>query len=636
MDVKKRALDEANATLEQLNASRNTPKFKLQYYLQLLGTDTSSIPADASQTFTEIDNLFDKPSDDGGLLLIPSEADEIDKADTAKNVNLGAGIAEAISAIFHALPSETIHATPIGVGLSIQWGFPFAANASSAIARGVKIGADYLSAESALAGMRTNFLKQRQDRVQQANVAGYELTSIDKQILTQQVRIDIAGKDITTQQAQMDNSQDVLTYLQSKYTNQQLYAWLDQQTQSLCYSAYTLAYDLAKRVEKVYMFERPLDKRSYIQYGYWDQAHNGLLAGERLSSALRQLEAAYQMDRGYDYEITKNVSLRLTQPLQLLSLRQTGSCKFDLPEIYFDMDFPGQYLRRIKSVSLTLPCVTGPYTAVSCTLRLLSHSYRTSPQVKGVSDYPRAVDNQDDRFATTNIPISAIATSNAQSDAGLFELDFRSGERYLPFEGAGAISSWSLQLPGALRQFDYSTITDAILTVRYTSNEGGAQLQAAAAGSVAGFVKSVDNLSNTEGLFQLWDLKAEFATDWYRIANPPAAGSDPTQRIMTLRKLNQGLPSFTAAAKKVIAVDIYLVSTTPLPAAAPSVALVTTTASGTALGDAVLFEEGASVRSLSVYQAVDADLQIGTWQFTIADDTVALDRIWLILRYTMG
>jgi hypothetical protein len=634
--VKQRTLDEANATLEQLTASRDTPKYKLQYYLELLGMDLSSVPKDATETFNEISNLFDAPASDGGLMLIPSEAEQMDKGGSAKTLNIGAGIAETLASVFLALPGTTAHGTPLGVGIAVKWGFPSLGQASSAVARGIKVQADSLTVESSLAGLRSTYLKQRQDRVNQANVAGYELTNIDKQILTQNVRVDMATKDIKTQQQQVDNSQQVLTFLQDKYTNQQLYTWLDQQTQSLCYSAYTLAYDLAKRVEKAYHFERPLDTRTYVQYGYWDPTHSGLLAGDALSSALRNLEAAYQLDRGYDYEIAKNVSLRLTQPLQLLALRQTGSCQIELPEIMFDMDFPGHYLRRIKSISLTLPCVTGPYTAVSCTLRLLTHTYRISPSAKGASDYPQTTGAPDPRFATTNIPISAISTSTAQNDAGLFELDFRGGERFLPFEGAGVISTWSLQLPDALRQFDYSTIADAVMTVRYTSNDGGSQLQGAAGASVAAYVKSANNLATTEGLFTLWDLKAEFATGWYRIANPPAADSDPTQRFMTLTNLNQALPVFTASAKKLTAVDIYIYSAITLPDAALSVALVTTTMSGTSVGEAVNFTQGDSVRSLSVYQALGAYLQIGTWQFAVADAKVSLERIFLVVRYQLS
>jgi Tc toxin complex TcA C-terminal TcB-binding domain len=65
---------------------------------------------------------------------------------------------------------------------------------------------------------------------------------------------------------------------------------------------------------------------------------------------LKQLEAAYQEKRGYDFEIVKNISLQQLNPLALISLRENGQCDFALPEVLFDMGYPGHYMRRIKSV----------------------------------------------------------------------------------------------------------------------------------------------------------------------------------------------------------------------------------------------------------------------------------------------
>ena len=41
----------------------------------------------------------------------------------------------------------------------------------------------------------------------------------------------------------------------------------------------------------------------------------------------------------------------------------------------------------------------------------------------------------------------------------------------MPFEGAGAISSWELSLPKNFRQFDYQTINDVILHISYTAEQ---------------------------------------------------------------------------------------------------------------------------------------------------------------------
>jgi hypothetical protein len=53
--------------------------------------------------------------------------------------------------------------------------------------------------------------------------------------------------------------------------------------------------------------------------------------------------------------------------------------------------------------------------------------------------------NRKTRFVEINIPVRAITASGAQNGSGVFELSFRDG-RHLPFEGAGAISEWSLEL----------------------------------------------------------------------------------------------------------------------------------------------------------------------------------------------
>ena len=84
------------------------------------------------------------------------------------------------------------------------------------------------------------------------------------------------------------------------------------------------------------------------------------MAGEKLQYDLRRLETAYIEQNRREFELTKHVSLALLDPLALVRLRETGRCFFHLPEEIFDLDFPGHYFRRIKSVSLTLPCVVGP------------------------------------------------------------------------------------------------------------------------------------------------------------------------------------------------------------------------------------------------------------------------------------
>lgn len=99
------------------------------------------------------------------------------------------------------------------------------------------------------------------------------------------------------------------------------------------------------------------------------------------------------------------------------------------------MDFPGHYCRRIKAVSVSIPCVVGPYTSIGCTLQLLEHRYRLRPGASSTGSYYRQDAANDERFYTDGIPISSVALSTGSHDSGVFELSFN-GERY----GAGVIS----------------------------------------------------------------------------------------------------------------------------------------------------------------------------------------------------
>jgi hypothetical protein len=53
----------------------------------------------------------------------------------------------------------------------------------------------------------------------------------------------------------------------------------------------------------------------------------------------------------------------------------------------------------------------------------------------------------------------------------------------LGLEGAGAISKWRIELPDTFREFDYDSITDVVMHLRYTALDGGDKLRSVAVGS---------------------------------------------------------------------------------------------------------------------------------------------------------
>lgn len=126
------------------------------------------------------------------------------------------------------------------------------------------------------------------------------------------------------------------------------------------------------------------------------------------------------------------------------------------------------------------------------------------------NEYNRLPDN-DLRFTDAAGVVDSIVTSSGQNDSGLFETNLRD-ERYLPFEGAGAISEWRLQLPESFRQFDYKSISDIVLHVRYTARDGGKELADAAKLNI------LRQFSETKSnLVQMLSLHQEYPSSWNQL-----------------------------------------------------------------------------------------------------------------------
>jgi receptor-binding and translocation channel-forming TcA subunit of Tc toxin len=417
-----------------------------------------------------------------------------------------------------------------------------------------------------IAATMGNYRRRQDDWRFQGELATSEIATIDKQILAAQVRAAIAEQDVENQDLQIEQFETADEFMRSKYTNQQLFDWQAKNVASVYFQGYQLAYDMAKRAEKCFQHERGDPSATFVQFGYWDSLKKGLLAGERLANDIRRMEAGYLEQNSRELEITKNVSLTQHFPLSLVMLKETGACTIVLPEWLFDLDYPGHYFRRLKSVALSIPSVVGPYTSINCTLSLTNHGIRVRTEVAGGYGDPLA--GADDRFYKSAVPQSAIATSHGQSDNGMFELNFND-ERFLPFEGAGAVSEWRLEMPRENNQFDPATMSDVILHVRYTARSSGD----------AGLIQTAkDNLAAVLPPLgvRMFVVNQELSDAWHRFLRPEA-GRDQT---LSFRVGREHLPFFLRgkANVNVTRVDLvvegadgvgYTVELTP-PGGAPS------------------------------------------------------------------
>ncbi|MFE5806233.1 neuraminidase-like domain-containing protein [Streptomyces sp. NPDC056491] len=347
-----------------------------------------------------------------------------------------------------------------------------------------------------------------------------EFKQYQSQIAGAEIRKAAAQIEVFNQEKLMANAREADTFLRGKYTNRELYEWTAAQLSTTYFQVYQLAYDVAKRTERAFRHELGTEKSDFIRFGYWDSLHKGLLSGERLSADLHRMEAAYLEANARELELTKRVSLAQLDPGALRSLKETGKAYFSLPEALFDLDTPGHWMRRMKQVSFTVPCVAGPYTAVNLTATLLKSSIRVEPRLNG-GKHARLPG--DIRFRDHIGPVQSVVTSTGQEDSGLFESSLHD-ERFLPFEGAGAVGEWQLSLPDEFRQFDYETISDVVMQLRYTARDGGGPLAGAAVDELHQALNGWLHAGGGKGLYRHFSARREFPDRWNRfLATAPGS-----------------------------------------------------------------------------------------------------------------
>ena len=561
---------DAQAQVDAVAASREVPVERLRY-LQLMTGGEERVPQPGE--LLPALSYAPKPQTEAGVALIPEESQELSALHSARDWQVRATMMEVMASLAHYLPSLAIHVEPWGVGTEIEFGGEHVGPALAAIAKYLG-GLSAQDTYDATHASRMAVLRRRgQDFAFQANVAARELVAIDKQATVAAIGQELAVQQRQHAEQQIERSREVEQVLGTHYTSDELYGWMVGKLAGTYFGAYQLAYGLAKQAERCYRFERGVADSAIVTFGAWDNLRKGLLAGEQLQLQLRRLERTHAEQHVRDLELTRHVSLLQHAPMALIALRETGACEVDLPEWLFDLDHPGHYLRRIVTVSLSVPAVVGPYTGVNATLTLLGHETRVSPALRN-GKYERDHENTDDRFVDDYAAVQQIATSSGLNDSGLFELDLHD-PRYLPFEGAGVAARWRLSLDPDSNAFDTATVSDIVLHLRYTARDGGEQLRREARKRRRAVLADAEGLP----LHRLFSLRHEFPSEWHRLKSVAEPGGDHVQTVQLSR--DRFPLMFRGATLAIGAVELFGVPargsaptglvalTTPVPTAAP-------------------------------------------------------------------
>ncbi|MEV0308973.1 hypothetical protein [Nonomuraea fuscirosea] len=120
-----------------------------------------------------------------------------------------------------------------------------------------------------------------------------------------------------------------------------------------------------------------------------------------------------------------------------------------------------------------------------------------------------------DRGGRQGQQIALSDLEESKENNGLFELCY-DDDRYLPFEGTGAVSRWRLELSAA----GAPELRDVVVTVRYTAEQGGEP-----------FADAVRGMLKPYPAARYVDVAAEFPDEWAEfVQGEGRCGSRATRR----------------------------------------------------------------------------------------------------------
>lgn len=403
---------------------------------------------------------------------------------TGLSVREQASLDAMLAALHYNLLSTTTK-TAASIGYSVpQAGSPFAmtyggqqiGNSLNAASGVFEIGAAISTFNSQQSQTLAAYDRRAEDWSLQEKLAGYDVAQFEDQIRSNDIRVAIAKQNLVIHEESIKQNRERARFLKDKFTNVALYQWMANQIARTQFQAYTLAYQLALTAQRAYQFEYGAN-RSFVNFDYWDAAHRGVTSADGLLLALSQMRAS-TLDVSRPLEIERTIALSEIDPTALIKLRETGECLFSFSEKLFDYDYPGHYARVIKTLSVSIPCIVGPYQNIKATLTQLSNQVVLTAGDAGLNAIALLLGSASAKPPPANVLRSnwrnyqEITLSSGQNDSGLFALNF-DDSRYLPFEGAGAVSSWRLSMPKGTNHIPFAAIGDVIITLKYTARDGG-------------------------------------------------------------------------------------------------------------------------------------------------------------------
>ena len=402
--------------------------------------------------------------------------------------------------------------------------FGFLGDPAGSIGQSLSAFAGAASTTGQIAQTLASFERREREWQFQLGIARKDGEIGDQQVLLANKQHELAVQEQTLAQRQQDHAQAVVVFLATRFTNAELFEWMSGVLGGVYAFFLQQATALAQLAEAQLAFERQELPAGFVSGDYWRDANADAAAPDRrgLTGSARLLQDVHRLDQyAFDTDrrklhLTQTFSLSQIAAFELQHFRETGVLTFATPQELFDREFPGHYLRLVKQVSVSLVALLPAGRGVRATL-----------SASGVSRTVVARGPFDS--VTLRRQPESIAFTSPTNATGLFDLEPEGG-LLLPFEGMGVDAVWQLELPKAANPFDYRTIADVLLTIRYTALDSAEYRQQV--------VRELDRRFSGDRSFS---VRNQFPDAWYELNNPETVEPERRMRV-TLPLTTDDLP----------------------------------------------------------------------------------------------
>lgn len=343
-----------------------------------------------------------------------------------------------------------------------------------------------------------------------------------QQIKIAQSRVKVSSQEKKMAEMQEQFAEESLEFLKNKFTNAQLYGWMTKILGGAYSTLLNQATAIAKMAEQQISFERQDTPPVSIGDDYWESPAmsvslentggpdmRGLTGSYRLLQDISRLDQWAFTEDKRKMEVSKSYSLAQKFPMEFQELKLNGEMVFNTMLEDFDRDFPGQYMRIIRKVTVNVVALVPPVEGIKATL---THAGNSEVVIKG------------DRFQKTTLrrQPEMIAFSSPENATGMLELQPLNPQMFNPFEGNGVAGMWEFAMDKESNFIDYDAISDVIVKIDYTCFHN--------------FDYETIVRRNLDPEFRgerLYSFRNEFADQFYQLANPESSSTPFKVQINT-------------------------------------------------------------------------------------------------------